>query len=334
MTGGRLSRLSLPAALIVGLVFGVGQAVGSVPRPTDAWIYWSASLDHLYSGAWVDYVYPPPLAQFLALAHVLPWEVFVVGWTTLLFGCLWYAARWLTLPLIGAGLLYVAVPGLPQVFGVTLSEVMLGNVTILIVACCVAGIRHPGAWAVPALTKVAPWIGLLWHATDFAALSRAVYVIGGVVAVSSLLAPGLWVDWFRFASSTPIEASPLPTLGFWQVRLVLGIALVLLARRRGWPWLVPFACGLALPPLYGWPHLVSYAIGGVALVPVEPVEVARHVARHDAEVGRREARRLRALPLLPTRRFAARERSDGRELRGVVRPRLHQPQLHGDPGDR
>ncbi len=83
----------------------------------------------------------------------------------------------------------VAVLVMPELWG--------GNITLLIALAVVAGFRWPAAWAFVLLTKVTPGVGLLWFAVrrEWRSLAMALGATLAVVAVSSLVAPGLWRDW-------------------------------------------------------------------------------------------------------------------------------------------
>jgi glycosyl transferase family 87 len=257
-------NIHLAGALLFGVVFGVGQAAGLVSHPIDADIYWRASLDNLYGAGWGGYLYPPPMAQILAPLHLLPYGLVIVAWTTLLFGCLWYCARWATLPLIGLGFLDLA--GLPNAGSVVLGSVLLGNVTLLMAAAVVAGIRHPAAWPIAVLTKQGPAVGLLWHVLrrDWPTVGRAVGLTIGIVAVSFALDPSLWTAYVGSMLALSGIPSPVPVVEVpWAIRLVAAVAIVAAARER--TWLIPIAAGLAVPALYGWESLLPVAVGAIAL---------------------------------------------------------------------
>ncbi len=118
--------------------------IGVVFHPIDAVIYWRTELDALYGVRWFEdgtsgYVYPPPFAQLLALAHLVDGPVFVVAWTTFCFWCLWYiAGRWTPI-VLGFGL--VAVVGILPPLGAPGLYALLGNVQLPMAAAIVAGMR-------------------------------------------------------------------------------------------------------------------------------------------------------------------------------------------------
>ena len=79
-TGRALDRLGLPAMLILGVTFGIGQALHLTQKPLDFVLYWKATnFADLYPPNWLSndyaYVYPPPMAQLLLPFHLLPFDV-------------------------------------------------------------------------------------------------------------------------------------------------------------------------------------------------------------------------------------------------------------------
>src|SRR5262249_32308538 len=141
----------------------------------------------------------------------------------------------------------------------------VGNVQLPMAAAIVAGlIRASGWWSVPILTKLTTGVGVLWYAfrRQWRAFGIALAVTAGIVAVSFALAPQAWLDYVHCTvtrygepSSPPIVGPPLP------LRVLLAVALVLVAARLDWPWLVPIACGIAIPGLYGWVSIASVSLG-------------------------------------------------------------------------
>jgi hypothetical protein len=103
-------------------------------------------------------------------------------------------------------------------------------------------------WALPVLTKVASGVGVLWHPLrgEWRRFAVAVAAVAAVVAISAALEPRLWTDWLAFVSEQP------PTDGYVLAagRLLLAVALVVVAARLGRPeWLAP-ATALASPVIY------------------------------------------------------------------------------------
>lgn len=237
------ARLNALSVTTLGLVMGVAAATGQL-KAIDAIIYWQADLDALYQG-WGGWVYPPPLAQVLAVLHALPWAVFVTAWMTLVFATAWYFMRWLTLPVFALGAIGYAI-GIP-ILTTLLGWALLGNVQYPMLAAIVLGLRHPEAWPFAILSKIGPAIGLL--ALPFSMAARAVLITGIVCVVSFVLAPHLWFEWAAWMlgphgdSGIPVVDVPYPA------RLAAGVLLCLSAR-NGRLWLVPLACGLSLPALY------------------------------------------------------------------------------------
>jgi hypothetical protein len=255
--------------LVVGAIIAIAQAAGRAWIPLDALLYWQASarLDHLYADGWTgayNYAGPPPVAQAWAILHALPLELVLVAWITFLFGCLWYATRRWALPVIVLGLVGIAT-GTPAI-SAPLGIVLLGNVGMLMTAGIVASVRHPGANAVAALTKVGPSVALVWHVArrDRRSVIIGLAVIAIAFGISFALNPTAWVDWIGWVSrnygSSPIKELPIPFL----IRVPVGVAIVGLAARLDRPWLVPIGAGLCIPADYGWSFLTVW-IGALGL---------------------------------------------------------------------
>lgn len=268
------SRLALGVMVTLGLVSGIAQVAGITPRPYDFDFYWHATdFGDLYPADWLNldkaYVYPPVLAQLLYPFHVLPYAVVAPAWIVLCFASAWYCLRAWSLPLFGVGFL---APLLPQdnILGAWLGTALVGNVQFPMAAAIVLGLRHPGWFAVPLLTKLTVGVGILWYAFrgEWRRLAIGLGVTVAIVVVSILISPGAWFEWARFSidnyggpSSPPIIGPPLP------VRVVAAAALVWFAARTDRVWIVPLACGIAIPGLYGLGSVLTAASGVVACRP-------------------------------------------------------------------
>ena len=112
-----------------------------------------------------------------------PGRSFLGLWTAILLAVLYWLAR----PLLFLPLVLLA---LPEIWG--------GNITILLAAAIVLGFSRPWAWAFPLLTKVTPGLGLLWFGVrrEWLAFALALAATIAVIAVTALVTPGLWADWF------------------------------------------------------------------------------------------------------------------------------------------
>lgn len=265
-------RLSFLAILVIGPIVGYGQIIGIVHEPFDFDFYWRATdFADLYAANWLNptyaYVYPPPMAQVFYPFHALPYTAVRFGWTILCFVSLWYCAREWTLLVILAGMIALFLPN-GHVLGSGLGAVLLGNVQMPMAAGIVAGMRHPSWWAVPILTKVTTGVGVLWFA--FRGEWRLLIVALGTTIliglVSFVIAPAAWneylawtVDNYGKPSSPPIVGPPLP------LRIVAAVALLAWGARTNRTWVVPIACGLAIPGLYGWTSIASISLGALAL---------------------------------------------------------------------
>jgi glycosyl transferase family 87 len=228
----------------------VGDATWRHPA-ADGLIYWAVNPADPYPGATVGgkdaYLYSPAFAQVFWLIGRLPREVFIVGWTLLLaVVAVWLARPW------PASLLVLALP--------VSEEVMIGNIHLLLAAAIVIGFRWSGTWAFTLLTKVTPGVGLVWFAarSEWRALIVAATATASVAAISFILAPGVWADWFRLLRSDGGSESS-------RLLLRLGAAAAIAAwgaitDRR---WTVPLAAMMALPIV--WMDSFSMLLGCVAL---------------------------------------------------------------------
>lgn len=225
--------------LIVGLAHPTASALWT---GQEAFCYWVASLRAPYAlSDWtqpVAYVYSPAFLQAIAPLTELPWPVFFGVWTALLLA----TVRFLTGPrLFAVGVLLATV------------ELVGGNISLLLAAAMVIGFRWPALWAFVLLTKVTPGIGLLWFAVrrEWRSLGIALGTTALIIAVSAVVMPGAWLDWFallvRLAGRDGTWAAiPIPFL----VRLPLAIAVVIWGARTDRRWTVPVAGMVALPALW------------------------------------------------------------------------------------
>lgn len=251
------------AAVRWGLVVGLWVAaavwvwaltVAQGPRgPGGAWLgldsyaYWYAFEHDLYAyddvvseGAKTGrYLYSPLFVQALWPLLQLPWPVFAVVWSIAMAAVFW----WLLLPLPLKW-------RVPVFVFLGLEEVILGNVRALIAVALVAALRRPIMWTIPALTKLASAVGILWHV--FRGEWRHVVAAGAYVAffvsVSWLMSPELWRGWIAFLADAPI--SPPGGYATLLFRGMVAVGLVLVGVwQRNPAWLAP-ATALAAPVIY------------------------------------------------------------------------------------
>ena len=240
--------------LLFTSLLGLGQ-FGS-----DAYAYWSVDLANLYAevpdapagvGA---FEYSPAVAQLFALVGVLPWWVFLWGWTALLVATLtWLGGRW--------ALLLLAFPPL-------ILELYAGNIHLLLAAAIALGFRYPATWAFVLLTKFTLGIGILWFAVrrEWRSLAIAVGATGVIVLASFVLSPALWGQWFAALidpGGLTEGAIPVPLF----VRLPLAAAVVWWGARTDRPWTVPLAATVATPVLsIAWPSWLVVLFGALPLL--------------------------------------------------------------------
>ena len=224
-------------------VVALAQPMGRQLRTgQEAFCYWVASVHAPYNlSDWtqpVAYVYSPAFLQAIAPLTALPWPIFFGAWTAILLG----AVRFLTGPrLFAVGVLLASV------------ELAGGNISLLLAVAMVVGFRWPAAWAFVLLTKVTPGVGLLWFAVrrEWRSLGIALGATALVVAVSAVIMPGAWLEWFgllvRLAGRDGTWAAiPIPFL----MRLPFAVAFVVWGALTDRRWTVPVAGMIALPALW------------------------------------------------------------------------------------
>jgi hypothetical protein len=254
-----VDRVAWFVLLAMGVIFCLGWALSSA-LPVDALLYWNTNLGHLYGQVWGEnsssfFVYPPPLAQLMVAVRSLGWPVFIAGWTLILFAATAYAGRGWALLLVVIGLVLFPFVGFDHPFQHPLLYPLIGNIQPLLVAFVVAGFRFPALWSVIILTKIGPGVGVLWFAfrREWRSLMIALGSTVLIVAVSFVLAPGLWADFVRFAvnnagAASPTEVVPIP----FSIRLAMSIALLWWGARTNRRWTVAIAAGWSAIALYNW----------------------------------------------------------------------------------
>jgi hypothetical protein len=198
-------------------------------------------------GGAAAYLYPPLLAQLLALPAFAPFAVFAWGWRALELACLrlvvgsWRAT--------GIALL---------VFPLLIAELDAGNVHLIVAAALALLLRGSARAVLPlaVVTKFAPLAAVpLAAQRDRRALAQSALFIAIVCAGSVIADPGAWHDWLRQithageAGSARLGALPSVPLA---LRLVIGGALGFAAVR--WHRLVVPAVVLCYPVVW-WTSL-------------------------------------------------------------------------------
>ena len=257
----RLTRnVSRDAMLLLGVLAGIAQARGLIADPIDAVTYWLAGTSpELYPQDWGQWwggqylYYPPPTAQLSTVLQPLGWSIFIVCWTTLIFASMWYCARDWSLPLLALGF-PAAMLGLPFL-GTFAGYALNGNMQWILAALVLIALKRPVAWAILAVTKVTPAIGILWYLVrrEWRPAAIAIGATAIVVVVAFVFAPAVWIDWIGFTlrnyqmTDPPIDLFPVP----FGIRLVTAALLVAWGALTDRRWTVPVAAGWALPALYG-----------------------------------------------------------------------------------
>lgn len=210
----------------------------------DAASYHSLDLSDPYRVAWHEpgsFVYSPAFGQMLYPFTLLPAVVF----EKLLLAANLVALVWLIGPAWGA----LSLALLPVT-----SELLTGQIHLLLGVALVVGMRHPWTWAFVLLTKVTPGIGLLWFAVrrEWWNLGIALGVTVGVVALSALVWPSAWVEWIGFIreSSGRVDARYTFINTPLVLRLVAAVVLTVLAAWRDRPAALPLIVLLSLPAVW------------------------------------------------------------------------------------
>jgi hypothetical protein len=246
---------------LVALTFVVVVVQGAIEHPEwvgyDARSYWGFPRQPPYSEPGISvagmgvYRYAPVFVPVLALFTALPWPVFVACWIGVLFVTyLWLVGPW-WLPLLA--------------FAPFIVELRMANIHLLLAAAIVLGFRWPAVWSFVLLTKVTPGIGLLWFVVrrEWRNLAIALGSTAGIVAVSFLLVPSEWVDWFVSLATTTQDDPPLAIHVPLVARLVVAAALVVWGARTDRRWTVMVAATISLPTL--WVHGFAMLAGVIAL---------------------------------------------------------------------
>ena len=209
----------------------------------DAGNFHGLDLNDPYRAGWHEegsFVYSPAFAQVIWPLTLLPIEVFEKAWLAINLMSL----TWLVGPFWGA----MALALLP-----VRSDLLTGQVHLMLAVALVISFRWPAAWAMFFLTKVTPGLGVLWHAArgEWRALAIALGSTAAIVAVSVATWPAAWVDWIEVLRVSP-DRPAIYILGDTPLVFRLGAAalLVVFAARRSRPAALPFIVLLALPAVW------------------------------------------------------------------------------------
>ena len=254
----RLARIVAKALAIGWIVFFWIWLIGfqSSFIEVDAQAYHGFDLGTLYQGVQLGdqdaFLYSPVVAWLLAPFSALPYEVFYALLAAVNLAALVWLLGW---ELAAISLLAQPVS----------NEVGRGNIHLLLAVAIVAGFRYPAAWAWVLLTKVTPGIGLLWFAfrREWRQLVVAVGTTLAIVAVSFVLAPGLWMRWFEMLAGNVETTRPSVLVIPVLPRLAAAAGLLAIGAWRDRPAIVPVAAMLALPAI--WVNSLSMLVAVIPL---------------------------------------------------------------------
>ena len=266
------TRWGLPAWMALSVASGVALWAWIVLDPHTGWdarAYWSANLSHPYvsslsgaAGAPGAYLYSPAFRQAIEPLALLPWPAFHAIWEAVLIG----------LVLVMSGPFSILILFNP----IMLIELQAGNIHVLLAAAIVLGFRYPATWAFVLLTKVTPGVGILWFLVrrEWRSLGLVIAATALVVAVSVILAPGLWGQWARSLSANASipDAQYSGGVGYLWLRCLIAAAVVAWGALTEHRWTVPVGATLAIPEL-GYFNLSLL----VALVPLTLPPAGRYV---------------------------------------------------------
>lgn len=241
----------------IGAVYAFAQALFTENsfNGYDVYAYWAVDGAAPYAvhvaPAFGAFLYAPPLAWLFDPLGLLPFEVVRVGWL---------AMEVAILAVMTGPLTFLAAQTPPII-----TELRVGNVTLLMAGAIVLGLRRwPALWAFPILAKVTPVVGLAWFVgrKDWRGLGLAAAATALVVAVSGVIAPGLWVEWAGVLQANAGVVGEVD-LGPPWLRLPLAVVVAWWAGRTNRAWLVPPAVAMSFGHLW----LSAFAVL-VAVVPL------------------------------------------------------------------
>lgn len=247
------TRVALVLTWLLGPYFaahGIVFAVLNKNPGLDAHAYWLAgrgNLDYSRTAGEIDaFLYSPAFASAIRPLALLDWPYFLTAWVVLEAVLL----AWLLKPLQ----LKWSIP----LFLLCVPELVNANIFILLAVCSVLGIRRPGFWAFPLLTKITSGVGLMWFAArgEWQRVLQALGVTLTIVAVSYLLTPSDWHSWIDFliAHSGGTQDG---TFSF-VLRCLFAAAAVAWGAKKNWPWVIAPAMVLA-SPVFALPTLTLLA---------------------------------------------------------------------------
>jgi hypothetical protein len=269
--GGRLAAVR-DGYILAASLWCFAIALGLVDAASDAKGWWMLPLPDPYLihdyNALRGFWFTPPIAAVFYAFTLLPLTVFLAVWTGLQFLALGLmVGRWSALALL-----------VPIIWW----EISSGNIALFLGLAVWIGFRYPAAWSFVLLTKITPGIGLLWFVVrgEWRNLGIALGATALIAAVSYVVAPGLWTEWFDRLTSNVGKEGP----GFFTIPIPLGARLVLAAiiviwgARTNRRWTVVVATTFGAPTL--WYNALATLAAVMPLVDWSAVRESLRRQRH------------------------------------------------------
>lgn len=225
-------NLSYRDAVFHGVLVAFAFYLAAAGRSNDSLVYYNVDWPPTYGNPGITgFAYPPPFALLIQPFQALPWPVFRLGTAALELGGLVY--------LVGVPLAVLLIPIAPISSG--LSQ---GNLSLFTAAVILFALRHSALWAWPLLVKVTPGVGVLWplFRGQWRNFGIAVGTTALIAAITFVLAPAAWLDWFATVPTFTAHDASLG-LPLW-LRGPMAVGVLWYAARHDKPWLIGISLAL------------------------------------------------------------------------------------------
>lgn len=202
----------------------------------DASAYWNAarmSNPYDWQPGMAEFRYSPAFLWAIAPISWLPWQLFALVWVALHLAVLaWFRAPWLL------------------AFPPVVDDIVRGNISLFLAAMVVVGFQWSAVWAFGFLTKVTPFVGVLWHLgrREWRSLASPLLVTAAVLALGVVLNRTLWIAWVEsFGVTGPHEVNQIVPL---PLRVIPAAVICVVAGVRGNPRWIAVGVAIAMPTLW------------------------------------------------------------------------------------